>query len=189
MASMQQQSQLINNDNNDESGDESGDDLDSIYRTQKKIRTNDNTVHLMKRAVKDIVWIEYKFISLKMVNMIEFSEKDTILYKVLTYLNRETNSKSSNAQFFNTYGKYIPEVISQYRSNAVQQCKLSVVKGELKMCWYFGLLFIIGGKYFYVDTNAIHFHSLNIACIGMIFTNLYGRVEKHRKWRESKATK
>lgn len=114
-----------------EEDEESTSELSSIYRSQEKVRLNDNTIHLMKRAVKEVVWIEYKFITLEMVNLIDFKNENTVLYNLLSYLNKENDREELNARFFNTYGKHIPEVISQYRSNTIEQCKKMVVKGKL----------------------------------------------------------
>lgn len=80
--------------------------------------------------MKEEVWPEYKFLNLEQVNMIDVNDNGTILEKVLHNLNMKEENEIFKATFFNTYGRLIPEVISNHRGGTLAHNKVRVIEGK-----------------------------------------------------------
>ena len=122
-----------NSEDDDTSMLDTPEDLATVYRNRKQVNFNNNTAILFKRAVKEEIWPEYKFFNLEQVIMIDLNENGTILEKVLHNLNIEKETDIYKAQFFNTYGRLIPEVIANHRGGTLSHNKIRVIEGEKRL--------------------------------------------------------
>lgn len=110
------------------------DSMTSIYRNRKQVDYDGNTAVLFKRAVKEEMWPEYKFFSLEQVNMIDVTDVNSILHKILKNLNMERETDLYKATFFNTYGRLIPETIAAHRGSTLSFNKKQIFQGKHVLC-------------------------------------------------------
>ena len=110
-------------------GDSVDEMVNRVYRNDEMVHLDTFTLENVKKAIKERIWDKTKFTSMALIKGTDLYDTNGFVHQVLDSLNLTSYGKVKRAKFWNRYGRYVLEVLSNCKCSASDGIKKDVIKG------------------------------------------------------------
>ena len=104
--------------------------VSKVYKNGEMVEFDSFTLENVKKAIKERIWDQTKFTSMEMIKEADLFSEDDFVFQVIDSLNLNSYNKVERAKFWNRYGRYVLEVLSNCKCSAADGIKKDVLKGR-----------------------------------------------------------
>ena len=104
--------------------------VSKVYKNGEMVEFDSFTLENVKKAIKERIWDQTKFTSMEMIKEADLFNEDDFVFQVIDSLNLNSYNKVERAKFWNRYGRYVLEVLSNCKCSAADGIKKDVIKGN-----------------------------------------------------------
>ena len=108
-----------------------------VYQNGEMIKFDKETLENVKKAIKNRIWDHCKFTDLETIREQDLYDEDGMVFQVIDSLNLTSYNKILRAKFWNRYGRYVLEVLSNCKCSAADGIKKDVLKGKGEKHYFF----------------------------------------------------